>query len=56
MAKFNSACFLLIAELLFILDQANAKGRGGGRGRGGGYSGYSDGLMESQDFLDLKYS
>ena len=43
MAKFNSACFLLIAELLFILDQANAKGRGGGRGRGGGFSGYSDG-------------
>ena len=42
MAKFNSACFLLIAELLFILDQANAKGRGGGRGggrgRGGGYN------------------
>ena len=36
MAKFNSACFLLIAELLFILDHANAKGRGGGRGRGGG--------------------
>merc|ERR1712029_159097 len=40
MAKFNSACFL-IAELLFILDHANAKGRG--RGRGGGFSGYSDG-------------
>ena len=45
MAKFNSACFLLIAELLFILDHANAKGRGGGRGggRGRGGGGVSDG-------------